>query len=75
MRMMNAGGSEDYPLWGRGHLATLQPGTSPIAPFEDLVKSEQVRSIPGEGFLETVFVSGFITDPDAPLSLPVLNNR
>jgi hypothetical protein len=72
---MNAGGPDDYPLWGRGHLATLQPGTSPIGPFEDLVESGQIRSIPAGGSLETVFVSGFLNDPDAPLQLPAWNNR
>ncbi len=70
---MNAGGPEDYPLWGQGHLATLQPGTSPVGRFEDLVESGQVRFIPAQGSLETVFVSGFLIDPDAPLALPELN--
>lgn len=67
---MNAGGPEDYPLWGRGHLATLQPGTSPVAPFPELVESGQVLTIPAGDFKETTFVSGFLSDPEVPLNLP-----
>ncbi len=69
---MNAGGPDDYPLWGRGHLATLQPGTSPVAPFPELLESGQVLTIPAGGFRETAFASGFISDPGDPLDLPEL---
>lgn len=66
---MEAGGLEDYPLWGQSHLVTLQPGTSPIGTFDDLLKSGQVREIPAGGSIETSFISGFLSDPDTPFDL------
>lgn len=67
---MEAGGLQDYPLWGEGHLVTIQPGTSPVAPFPDLVESGDVLQVPAYGKLSTRFICGFVEDPETPWGLP-----
>jgi len=61
----HAGGNEDYPMWGQGHLITLQPGTSPVGPWESLLESGQVKTIPAGGSVQTRMLTGFTNDPDA----------
>lgn len=60
----HAGGIEDYPMWGQGHLMTLQPGTSPVGNFNDLVKAGQVVTVPAGGSLKTRLLSGFTDSSD-----------
>ena len=62
----HSGGIQDYPMWGQGHLITLQPGTSPVGPFSELVSSGQVAWVPAGGSIETRFLSGFTDQPDEP---------
>lgn len=66
----NAGGIKDYPLWGQGHLITLQPSTSPVGSFAELMATGQVATVPAGGSVHTVFLSGFTTQPDDPWKLP-----
>lgn len=65
----NAGGIADYPLWGHGHLITLQPGTSPVGRFDELLESGQVAWVPAGGALSTRLLSGFTAGPDEPWPL------
>jgi len=60
---------EDYPLWGQGPLITLQPSTSPVGPFAELVASKQVATVPAQGSMRTRFLSGFCDQPDEPWQL------
>lgn len=64
-----AGGIKDYPMWGQGHLITLQPSTSPVRPFPELVATGQVAVVPAGGSLQTTWLSGFTDQPDEPWSL------
>jgi hypothetical protein len=61
-----AGGAQHYPLWGEGHLITLQPSTSPVGRFTDLLKRKEVLWIPGRGSVTTVMSTGFVTRANGP---------
>ncbi len=60
---------EDYPFWGQGHLITLQPSTSPVGRFPELVSAGQVAMVPAGGSLSTRLLSGFTDQPDDPWAL------
>lgn len=62
----SAGGVTHYPLWGEGHLITLQPSTSPVGRFADLVKSGELLTIPAHGAVSTPLTTGFVTRPHGP---------
>ena len=61
-----AGGARHYPLWGQGHLITLQPSTSPVGRFTDLLKRKEVLWVPGRGSVTTVMTTGFVTRANGP---------
>lgn len=61
-------GSDAYPLWGSCHTITLQPSTSPLRPFAELVATNEVRWIDGHGSVETEMAVGFVTARDEVLS-------
>jgi hypothetical protein len=57
-------GSDTYPLWGACHTLTLQPSTSPLRPFAELVAANEVRWVDGHSAIETTMAAGFVTAPD-----------
>ena len=63
-----AGGVERYPLWGEGHIITLQPSTSPVGRFDDLVKSGELLQLPGHGAVTTEMTTGFVRSAQGPWS-------
>lgn len=65
-----AGGAKQYPMWGQGHLITLQPSTSPVGRFADLVAQDYVAWIPAKGELSTTMVTGFVKEQTGPWSPP-----
>ena len=60
------GGVSQYPLWGEGHLITLQPSTSPVGRFSDLLKSGELLRVPGKGAVSTVMRTGFVEQSRGP---------
>jgi hypothetical protein len=60
------GGVKRYPLWGEGHLITLQPSTSPVGRFPDLLRENQLRTVPAKGEVSTRMVTGFVTTAEGP---------
>lgn len=64
----SGGGVEGYPLWGEGHIITLQPSTSPVGRFEDLVQQGAVIQVPGRGEVATELVTGFVERREGPWS-------
>ncbi len=64
------GGVRQYPLWGEGHIITLQPSTSPVGRFQDLLRGGHLRTIPARGELSTVMVTGFVAQPQGPWPKP-----
>ena len=63
-------GHDTYPIWGACHTITLQPSTSPLLPFAQLVATDQVRWVDGHGSVETTMAVGFTTTRDEVLPLP-----
>lgn len=63
-----SGGVERYPLWGEGHIITLQPSTSPVGRFEDLLKSGELLPVPGRGAVTTEMTTGFVRSAQGPWS-------
>lgn len=63
-----AGGLTHYPLWGEGHIITLQPSTSPIGRFADLCKRGALLTIPARGSVSTKLTTGFVTKSLGPWS-------
>lgn len=59
-----AGRSEGYPLWGNCHTVTLQPSTSPMRPFAELLERDEVRWIEPRGSISTRLSSGFCASPN-----------
>jgi hypothetical protein len=55
-----------YPLWGEGCLVTLQPSTSPPAPFPELLRRRALLFIPAKGSVTTEMSTGFVRRPDGP---------
>ncbi|MDB6092756.1 MAG: hypothetical protein JWM32_318 [Verrucomicrobia bacterium] len=62
----SGGGARHYPLWGEGHLITLQPSTSPVGRFPDLVSLNAVRVIPGQGEVTATMRTGFVQRAEGP---------
>jgi hypothetical protein len=60
------GGNPGYPMWGEGHIMTLQPSTSPVGRFADLVKSGELRLVPGRGEISGEMRTGFVTSAEGP---------
>jgi hypothetical protein len=63
-----AGGAAHYPMWGEGHIITLQPSTSPVGHFADLVKSGELMTVPAHGGVSTTLVTGFVHSVQGPWS-------
>lgn len=61
-----SGGVDAYPLWGEGHIITLQPSTSPVGRFPDLVRRNEVLTLPARGAVSTAMTTGFVTQPEGP---------
>jgi hypothetical protein len=62
----SGGGVTRYPLWGEGHIITLQPSSSPVGRFPDLLKANQMPIVPGKGELSTVMYTGFVNSAEGP---------
>jgi hypothetical protein len=62
-------GHESYPVWGRCHTITLQPSTSPLLPFAQLLATDQLLWLPGGASVATAMTAGFITSRDERLTL------
>lgn len=62
----SAGGIKRYPLWGEGHLITLQPSSSPVGRFADLLAAGQLPRVPAKGEISTVMQTGFVNTPEGP---------
>lgn len=60
------GGIRHYPMWGEGHIITLQPSTSPVGRFPDLLNSGKLLMVPARGEVSTRMTTGFVTDPNGP---------
>jgi hypothetical protein len=61
-----SGGHRGYPLWGEGHIITLQPSTSPVGRFADLLRDRQLIEIPAHGSVSTTLFTGFVNGPHGP---------
>lgn len=64
----SAGGIPHYPLWGEGHIITLQPSTSPVGRFADLLKSGELLTVPARGAVSTTMTTGFVNSAQGPWS-------
>lgn len=62
----SGGGIKHYPLWGEGHIITLQPSTSPVGRFSDLLRAGQLRWVPAKGEISTEMRTGFVDAPEGP---------
>lgn len=60
------GGHRHYPLWGQGHIMTLQPSTSPVGRFPDLLRDGKLCTIPAQGEVTAMMRTGFVTTPEGP---------
>ena len=60
------GGAVRYPLWGDGHLITLQPSTSPVGRFPDLLKRGELLTVPAKGSVSTEMQTGFVDQARGP---------
>lgn len=60
------GGPNCYPLWGEGHIITLQPSTSPVGRFPDLQRAGELCMVPAKGEVATVMHTGFVSGPRGP---------
>ena len=63
-------GAKSYPLWGGCHTITIQPSTSPLLPFAELVSSDALAWVEPHGALATCLSAGFVHDANAVLHLP-----
>ena len=66
----SGGGVRRYPLWGEGHIITLQPSTSPVGRFADLLAAGHLRTVPAHVEISTHQTTGFVTAPEGPWSNP-----
>jgi len=66
----SGGGIKRYPLWGEGHIITLQPSTSPVGRFADLLRTGQLRTVPARGEISTMMMTGFVTTSNGPWEHP-----
>ena len=60
------GGNPGYPMWGEGHIITLQPSTSPVGRFADLLKAGELRMVPGKGEISGEMRTGFVNSAEGP---------
>jgi len=60
------GGPVRYPMWNGGQLITLQPSTSPVGRFAELVKNKMVLTVPARGEVTTEMTTGFVEKPNSP---------
>jgi hypothetical protein len=60
-------GTDTYPIWGSCNTITLQPGTSPLLPFEKLIERNEVAWIEDSGTLSTSITAGFVNHRDEML--------
>jgi hypothetical protein len=63
-----AGGGSRYPLWGEGHIITLQPSTSPVGRWPDLLGAGAVLTLPARGSVSTTMSTGFVHTASGPWS-------
>ncbi len=63
-----SGGVKQYPLWGEGHLITLQPSTSPVGRWPELLRDGAVLAVPARGSVATTMTTGFVTTANGPWS-------
>ena len=61
-----AGGPARYPMWGEGNLMTLQPSTSPVGRFPELVRKKALLTVPAYGSITSEMSTGFVDRPDGP---------
>jgi hypothetical protein len=66
----SSGGIAHYPLWGEGHIITLQPSTSPVARFTELVRRGELLQVPAHGEITTRMTTGFVDTAQGPWSEP-----
>ncbi len=66
----SSGGILQYPLWGEGHIITLQPSTSPVGRFPDLLRDGAVLRVPARGNVATAMTTGFVKLARGPWSVP-----
>ena len=64
----SGGGVKQYPLWGEGHIITLQPSTSPVGRWPDLLRDGAVLTVPARGSVSTTMTTGFVTAANGPWS-------
>ena len=60
------GGVKRYPLWGEGHIITLQPSTSPVGRFPNLLNDGALRVIPAKGEVSAAMKTGFVNVAEGP---------
>lgn len=63
-----SGGGKEYPLWGEGHIVTLQPSTSPVGRWPDLLRDGAVLTVPARGSVTTTMTTGFVASAHGPWS-------
>ena len=64
----SGGGVKQYPLWGEGHIITLQPSTSPVGRWPDLLRDGAVLTVPVRGSVSTTMTTGFVRSANGPWS-------
>jgi hypothetical protein len=64
----SGGGVKQYPLWGEGHIITLQPSTSPVGRWPDLLRDGAVLTVPAHGSVSTTMTTGFVKSANGPWS-------
>ena len=64
----SAGGVTHYPLWGEGHIITLQPSTSPVGRFADVLESGELITVAPHGSVSTTLTTGFVHSAQGPWS-------
>ena len=60
------GGVKRYPLWGEGHIITLQPSTSPVGRFPNLLNDGVLRVVPVRGEVTAAMKTGFVNVAEGP---------
>ena len=62
-------GHDTYPVWGQCHTMTLQPSTSPLLPFPQLLETNQLRWVDAGATMETSLMAGFTSARSEVLAL------
>ena len=63
-------GGDAYPLWGTCHIITLQPSTSRLMPFDQLLERGEVLWVGGGESIKTTLAAGFVGSRDEVFPLP-----